>query len=100
MFARSDNKGADCGFRIAQEVFLSRKTLCITGYNFILISFFSKGALALMEFMTKRRVVCTREDMTMLLLNDDMDTPPEIHKFSPDAAKQLHEIGTVCISIL
>lgn len=71
MFARSDNKGADCGFRIAQE-----------------------GALALMEFMTKRRVVVTREDMSMLLLNDDMDTPPEIHKFSPDAAKQLHEIET------
>lgn len=43
--------------------------------------------------MTKRRVVVTKEDMILMLLNDDMDTPPEIHKFSPDAAKQLHAIG-------
>ena len=47
----------------------------------------------MMEFMKKRRVVITRDDMTMLLLNDDMNTPPEIHLFSPNAAKQLHEIG-------
>ncbi len=46
-----------------------------------------------MEYMTKRRVVVTKEDMILMLLNDDMDTPPEIHKFSPDAAKQLHAIG-------
>ncbi|XP_046442937.1 tRNA (cytosine(34)-C(5))-methyltransferase-like [Daphnia pulex] len=71
MFARSENKGTDCGYRIAQE-----------------------GALAMMEFMKKRRVVITRDDMTMLLLNDDMNTPPEIHSFSSGAAKQLHEIDT------
>jgi hypothetical protein len=47
----------------------------------------------MMEFMKKRRVVITRDDMTMLLLNDDMNTPPEIHSFSSGAAKQLHEIG-------
>ena len=47
----------------------------------------------MMEFMKKRRVVITRDDMTMLLLNDDMNTPPEIHLFSLNAAKQLHEIG-------
>jgi hypothetical protein len=52
-----------------------------------------QGALAMMEFMKKRRVVITRDDMTMLLLNDDMNTPPEIHSFSSGAAKQLHEIG-------
>ena len=52
-----------------------------------------QGALALMEYMTKRRVVVSKEDMILMLLNDDMDTPPEIHKFTPDAAKQLHEIG-------
>jgi hypothetical protein len=52
-----------------------------------------QGALAMMEFMKKRRVVITRNDMTMLLLNDDMNAPPEIHMFSPGAAKQLHEIG-------
>ena len=46
-----------------------------------------------MEYMTKRREVVSKEDMILMLLNDDMDTPPEIHKFTPDAAKQLHEIG-------
>ncbi|XP_046652158.1 tRNA (cytosine(34)-C(5))-methyltransferase-like [Daphnia pulicaria] len=71
MIARSENKGTDCGYRIAQE-----------------------GALAMMEFMKKRRVVITRADMTMLLLNDDMNTPPEIHSFSSGAAKQVHEIDT------
>ena len=43
--------------------------------------------------MTKRRVTVTKDDMILMLMNENMDTPPEIHKFSPEAAKQLHEIG-------
>lgn len=43
--------------------------------------------------MTMRRVPVTKDDMILMLLNDDMDTPPEIHKFSADAAAKLHEIG-------
>lgn len=49
--------------------------------------------MVLKEYMTKRRVTVTKDDMILMLMNENMDTPPEIHKFSPEAAKQLHEIG-------
>ncbi len=44
-------------------------------------------------YMNKRRVSFTRDDLTLLLLNDDMDEPPEIHRFSAEAARTLLELG-------
>ena len=43
--------------------------------------------------MNKRRVSFTQDDLTLLLLNDDMDEPPEIHRFSAEAARTLLELG-------
>merc|ERR1719222_1745577 len=71
MFIRSDNKGADCVFRIAQE-----------------------GAQILMESMSQRCVKITREDMTMLLLKDDLEAPLETSKLSSIATTQLDKLGT------
>lgn len=75
---------------VSHRRFVRKLNNAKTWYAF---AYLLQGALALMEFMKKRRVVITRDDMTMLLLNDDMNTPPEIHSFSSGAAKQLHEIG-------
>lgn len=43
--------------------------------------------------MNKRRVTFTKDDLTLLLLNDDMDEPPEIHRFSAQAASALLELS-------
>jgi len=74
MFIRSDNKGADCVFRIAQE-----------------------GAPILMEHMTKRCVKLTRGDMTLLLLKDDLEAPLDTSKLSDAAQAQLTELSTGCV---
>lgn len=74
MFIRSDNKGADCVFRIAQE-----------------------GAQILMESMSQRCVKITREDMTMLLLKDDLEAPLETSKLSSIATTQLDKLDTGCV---
>jgi len=74
MFIRSDNKGADCVFRIAQE-----------------------GAQILMEYMNQRCVKITREDMTKLLLKDDLEAPLEIEKLSSTANTELTGNNTGCL---
>jgi len=74
MFIRSDNKGADCVFRIAQE-----------------------GALILMEHMNQRRSKITREDMTKLLLKDDLEAPLELSKLGSTTAAELEEQKTGCL---
>ena len=52
-----------------------------------------------MGFMTKRRVTITKADMVMVLTNDSMDSPPEIHQFSSEAAKIMHEMGILLFYI-
>lgn len=61
--------------------------------GFYCYDFVFQGALVLKDFMALRRIPVTKDDMILMLMNDDMDTPPEIHKFSADAATKLHEIG-------
>lgn len=66
----------------------------------ILFVLLLKGAPILKNFMSKRRVVVTRDDLTLLLLNDDMEEPPEIHKFSAHAANMLHQLGNFLSKVM
>jgi len=47
-----------------------------------------------MESMSQRCVKITREDMTMLLLKDDLEAPLETSKLSSIATTQLDKLGT------
>lgn len=49
--------------------------------------------------MSKRRILVTKDDMVLLLSNEDMDTPPEIHEFSTNAAAKLREIGKYLLTL-
>merc|ERR1711936_1214469 len=70
-FARADNKGSDCDYRIAQE-----------------------GALSIIPFIQKRKVTAEREDIVKLLHASDIDKPPEISSFSEIFQTRLESIAT------
>lgn len=76
VFARCDNKGTTCDFRVTQE-----------------------GAMTLMPFMSNRKVTATKEDIITILSNPSEEAPCEIHTFHPDTAAQLHamEVGSLLI---
>ena len=76
-FARADNKGSDCDYRIAQE-----------------------GALSIIPFIQKRKVTAEREDIVKLLHASDIDKPPEISSFSEIFQKRLESIATGSIIYL
>lgn len=56
---------------------------------FILEMNYFQGAQILMEYMNQRCVKITREDMTKLLLKDDLEAPLEIEKLSSTANTEL-----------
>jgi len=70
-FARADNKGSDCDYRIAQE-----------------------GALSIIPFIKNRTVTGDRSDIVTLLQSSDIEKPPEISMFSENLKKQLENIPT------
>lgn len=43
--------------------------------------------------MDKRCLKVDRKDMIVMLTNDDMDTPPEIDRFTDSVAEQLRALG-------
>lgn len=70
-FVRCDNKNMNCAFRLAQEGMHS------------IIHYISDG----------RKLQISKEDLIMLLQNDDPHTPPEIVKLSSDTQERLKEFG-------
>ncbi|KAK7075924.1 tRNA (cytosine(34)-C(5))-methyltransferase [Halocaridina rubra] len=71
VLVRSDNKGAPCDFRLAQD-----------------------GSEVLLPLMTLRKIRVTRNDLVIMLLNDDMETPPEISTLDTETQKQCSELCT------
>jgi len=70
-FVRCDNKNMNCAFRLAQE-----------------------GLHSIIRYISDdRKVQISKEDLIMLLQNDDPHTPPEIVKLSPDTQERLKEFG-------
>lgn len=76
-FARCENKGATCDYRIAQE-----------------------GALSTIPFIGARRLHPARDDMEKMLLSDDQDTPPEIAKMSEKFREELEGTETGSVAFL
>jgi len=76
-FARADNKGSDCDYRIAQE-----------------------GALSIIPFIQNRTVKVERADIVKLLHASDIEKPPEISLFSQDLQGRLEKIATGSIIYL
>jgi len=76
-FVRCENKGANCDYRIAQE-----------------------GSLSTTPFINARILHPTREDMEMMLLSEDSDTPPEIVKMSDKFRQELDNTETGSVVFL
>lgn len=71
-FVRCDNKNMKCAFRLAQE-----------------------GLNSLFHFLGERRKInITKDDLIMLLQNDDPHTPPVIARLNPSTQSQVKDFGT------
>ncbi|XP_012540943.1 tRNA (cytosine(34)-C(5))-methyltransferase [Monomorium pharaonis] len=71
-FVRCDNKNMNCAFRLAQE-----------------------GMHSIIHYISDdRKVQISKEDLIMLLQNDDPHTPPEIVKLNSDTQERLKEFAT------
>jgi len=76
-FARCENKGADCIYRLAQE-----------------------GAQMTIPFMKKRIVHPQREDVQVLLLKNDIEMPPDITEMAKSTQEQLQALDTGSIALV
>ncbi|XP_018317077.1 tRNA (cytosine(34)-C(5))-methyltransferase [Mycetomoellerius zeteki] len=71
-FVRCDNKNMNCAFRLAQE-----------------------GMHSIIRYINDdRKVQISKEDLIMLLQNDDPHTPPEIVKLNSETQERLKEFAT------
>ncbi|XP_011170203.2 tRNA (cytosine(34)-C(5))-methyltransferase [Solenopsis invicta] len=71
-FVRCDNKNMNCAFRLAQE-----------------------GMHSIIRYISDdRKLQISKEDLIMLLQNDDPHTPPEIVKLNSYTQKRLKEFAT------
>ncbi|KYN33108.1 tRNA (cytosine-5-)-methyltransferase CG6133 [Trachymyrmex septentrionalis] len=71
-FVRCDNKNMNCAFRLAQE-----------------------GMHSIIRYISDdRKVQISKEDLIMLLQNDDPHTPPEIVKLNSETQERLKEFAT------
>lgn len=77
VLVRSDNKGATCDFRLAQD-----------------------GSEVLLPLITLRKITVTHGDLVIMLQNDDMEMPPEIASLDPNTQKQCTELCTGAIAFL
>lgn len=70
-FVRCDNKNMTCAFRLAQE-----------------------GLNSISHFIgDSRKVEITKDDLVMLLQNNDHENPPEISKLNSDTQEKLKDFG-------
>jgi tRNA (cytosine34-C5)-methyltransferase len=72
-FVRCDNKNMNCAFRLAQE-----------------------GMHSIIRYISDdRKLQISKEDLIMLLQNDDPHTPPEIVKLNSYTQNRLKEFGKI-----
>jgi len=77
-FAKCENKGATCDFRLAQE-----------------------GALSVVPFIgPSRRIHPSKSDLEILLSSEDMDKPPEIENLSKQFQEELVRIETGSVALV
>ncbi|KAG7169438.1 tRNA (cytosine(34)-C(5))-methyltransferase-like [Homarus americanus] len=72
VLVRSDNKGAPCDFRLAQD-----------------------GSQVLLPLITNRKISVTGNDLVIMLQNDDMEMPPEIVTLDPTTQEQCAGTGAI-----
>ncbi|XP_064100308.1 tRNA (cytosine(34)-C(5))-methyltransferase-like isoform X1 [Macrobrachium nipponense] len=77
VLVRSDNRGATCDFRLAQD-----------------------GSEVLLPLITKRKITVTHSDLVSLLLNDDMEMPPETVTMDQKTQEQCSELCTGAVAFL
>ncbi|XP_076239438.1 tRNA (cytosine(34)-C(5))-methyltransferase Nsun2 [Calliopsis andreniformis] len=71
-FVRCDNKNMDCPFRLAQE-----------------------GMQSIIKYIgDTRKIKITKNDLIMLLQNDNPNAPPEIIKLDPETQERVKDIAT------
>ena len=76
-FAKCENKGAQCAYRLAQE-----------------------GALMTIPFMGRRIVHTTRDDFGKLLSFSDFDNPPSISILDQETQDVVHSLPTGSIALV
>jgi len=76
-FAKCENKGAICNFRLAQE-----------------------GALMTIPFLSKRIIYPTKKDLQTLLLSSDIDHPPRLTDMEPHTLQQLNALETGSVAFV
>merc|ERR1719309_121673 len=76
-FARCENKGSTNEFRLAQE-----------------------GALNTIPFIKKRKIFPSKDDLEILLVNSDIDKPPDISGFSDEFQNQIKQLETGSVAMI
>lgn len=72
-FVRCDNKNMDCPFRLAQE-----------------------GIQVIIKYIgNSRKIRISKDDLIMLLQNNNPNTPPEIVKLNPETQERLQNFGNI-----
>lgn len=76
-FVRCDNKNMDCSFRLAHEGIQS------------IIQYFGDS----------RKIRLSKDDLVMLLQNNNPNTPPEIVKLNRETQERLQNFGNIFYNI-
>ena len=76
-FAKCENKGATCPFRLAQE-----------------------GALMTIPFLGKRIIRPTKKDLQVMLVKSDIEHPPALTEMEPSTQEQLNALDTGSIAFI
>ena len=76
-FAKCENKGSDCAFRLAQE-----------------------GALMTIPFLNKRIIHLTKKDLQVMLVHCDIDSPPPITDMEKETQQQLNSLDTGSVAFV
>ena len=77
VFAKSEGKGGDCTFRLAQE-----------------------GAQMTVPFVNKRVLRVTKEDLELMLIKSDIEQPPAIHELNVETQEQLKDMPTGSVAFV
>lgn len=76
-FVRCDNKNMDCSFRLAHE-----------------------GIQSIIQYIgDSRKIRLSKDDLVMLLQNNNPNTPPEIVKLNRETQERLQNFGNIFYSI-
>lgn len=76
-FVRCDNKNMDCSFRLAHE-----------------------GIQSIIQYIgDSRKIRLSKDDLVMLLQNNNPNTPPEIVKLNRETQERLQNFGNIFYNI-